>query len=497
MNGSEDDFDVVVVGGGPAGSTTAALVAGQGHRVLLLEKEVFPRYQIGESLLPSTVHGVCELLGVAGELREAGFTLKHGGTFRWGADPEPWTFDFAVSRRLAGPTSYAYQVERSKFDHILLRNARRLGADVREGCAVRRVLEDGERVGGVEYVDPDGVERQARARLVIDASGNGSRVHGRVGGERQYSDFFRSLAVFGYFENGKRLPPPRSGNVLSAAFADGWIWYIPLSPTLTSVGVVVHHESTHKVQGDPEAALLGLIDQCPMVRDLLSDAQRVTTGPYGRIRTRRDYSYAKGRFWAPGMALVGDAACFVDPVFSSGVHLATYSGLLAARSANSVLSGELDEESAFREFERRYLNEYAVFYEFLVAFYGAHVDKDSYFWQAKKITNCDFSEFEAFVELVGGVSSGEHALSGPGEVVERFTASTDALAAATAAEHRVGDADSGSVHRIPIVERVRREGSRIQMRAMLGEQGGREAPVFADGLRPSADGLRWERPEQV
>src|SRR5215475_9066949 len=119
----KEETDVVVIGGGPGGSTLATLVAMQGHRVILLEKEKFPRYQIGESLVPSTVHGVCRLTGVADELHKAGFTKKRGGTQRWGANPEPWTFAFSVSPRMTGETSFAYQVERSKFDKILLDHA--------------------------------------------------------------------------------------------------------------------------------------------------------------------------------------------------------------------------------------------------------------------------------------------------------------------------------------------------------------------------------------
>jgi halogenation protein CepH len=120
----------------------------RGAQVLLLEREFFPRYQIGESLLPSTVHGVCRMIGVSEELEKAGFPVKRGGTFRWGARPEPWTFSFAVSPRVASPTSFAYQVERVKFDKILLDNAILLGVDVRQGCTVTDVLDDGERVTG-------------------------------------------------------------------------------------------------------------------------------------------------------------------------------------------------------------------------------------------------------------------------------------------------------------------------------------------------------------
>ncbi|TYB71029.1 tryptophan 7-halogenase [Nonomuraea sp. PA05] len=353
------EVDVIVVGGGPSGSTLASLVAMQDHRVLLLEKETFPRYQIGESLLPSTVHGVCRLIGVTDELARAGFTVKRGGTLRWGANPKPWTFLFSVSPKMAGSTSFAYQVERMKFDKILLDRARELGVRVREQCSVTDVLTapDG-RVHGVRYTGPDGAETEVHAKYVVDASGNRSRIHNKVGGTRKYSEFFRSLALFGYFEGGKRLPAPNSGNILSAAFESGWFWYIPLSDTLTSVGAVVARDMAHRIQGDPENALKTLIQECPEVSELLDGATRVTTGEYGQIRVRKDYSYHQTRFWRPGMVLVGDAACFVDPVFSSGVHLATYSALLAARSINSVLAGRIGEQAAFDEFERRYRRGY-------------------------------------------------------------------------------------------------------------------------------------------
>ena len=415
-----EEFDVVVVGGGPAGSTLAALVAKRGHSVLVLERENFPRYQIGESLLPSTIHGICQLTGAAEELARAGFPLKRGGTFRWGANPEPWTFSFSVSPRMAGPTSTAYQVERSKFDKILLDNARRVGARVREGCAVADVLEDGDRVTGVRYTDEHGVERCVRSQFVVDASGNRSRLYQRVGGRREYSEFFRSLALFGYFEGGRRLPEPNRFNILCVAFDSGWFWYIPLSDTLTSVGAVVRRELADKVQGDPERALQALIDECPMISDYLSPARRVTTGQYGQVRVRKDYSYHQTSFWRPGMMLVGDAACFVDPVFSSGVHLATYSSLLAARSINSILAGDVEEKAALQEFETRYRREYSVFYEFLVSFYELHRSENSYFWEAKKVTRNSRSELESFVDLVGGVSSGEHALTDADSLARRL-----------------------------------------------------------------------------
>jgi halogenation protein CepH len=491
-----EDFDVVVVGGGPAGSTLAALVAMQGSRVLLLEHEFFPRYQIGESLLPSTVHGICRMTGAADEIAKAGFPVKRGGTFRWGARPEPWTFSFSISPRMASPTSFAYQVERSKFDKILLDNARRVGAVVREGCAVTDVLGDEDRVRGVRYTDDDGNERQALATFVVDASGNKSRLYQRVGGTREYSEFFRSLALFGYFEGGKRLPAPNSGNILSVAFDSGWFWYIPLSDTLTSVGAVVRREMASKIQGDPEKALTALIAECPLITEYLSDAKRVTDGDYGKLRVRKDYSYHNTKFWRPGMLLIGDAACFVDPVFSSGVHLATYSALLAARSINSILAGTVEEEPALREFEARYRREYGVFYEFLTAFYQMHESEDSYFWQAKKVTNNSHTELESFVELVGGVSSGESVLTDADAIAERFVSRSAEFAGAV---DKIAASESGSMapmFRSSVVKGAMQESSQVQMRALLGKDAEAEAPLFPNGLVPSLDGMFWVPPVQ-
>ncbi|HXL89906.1 MAG TPA: tryptophan 7-halogenase [Streptosporangiaceae bacterium] len=491
------DADVVVVGGGPGGSTLAALVAMQGHRVVVLEKEKFPRYQIGESLLPATVHGICRLTGVADELAQAGFTIKRGGTQRWGANTKPWTFSFSLSPKMTGETSYAYQVERSKFDKILLDNARRVGADVREECAVTGILGDDDRVRGVSYVHADGTPGQITAKYVVDASGNRSRLYQNVGGSREYSEFFRNVALFGYFEGGKRLAPPNSGNILSAAFENGWFWYIPLTKTITSVGAVVRREMANKIQGDPEAALRALIAECPLISDYLRDAKRITDGQYGQLRVRKDYSYHNTRFWRPGMVLIGDAACFVDPIFSSGVHLATYSALLAARSINSVLAQVVDEQTAFREFEWRYRREFGVYYEFLAAFYDLNVSEDSYFWSAKKITKNLGAELESFVDLVGGVSSGEAALADAVPLAQRFMEQSKEFARAVDTLVAEEEKSMVPILKSSIVKQAMREGAQLQARALLGSDVEPERPLFDNGLIPSADGMFWSVPETV
>lgn len=495
--GQNDDFDVVVVGGGPSGSTLGSLVAMQGHRVLILEKESFPRYQIGESLLPSTIHGIGRMLGITDELASAGFPRKQGGTFRWGSNPTPWNFSFSVSPKVSGPTSFAYQVERSRFDKILLDNAVRKGVEVRQNCSVTDVIEEGDRVTGVTYTDAAGIEHRARARYVVDASGNTSRIYKRVGGKREYSEFFRSLALFGYFEGGKRLPAPNSGNIFCEAFPSGWFWYIPLSDTLTSVGAVVRQEDAAKVQGDPETALMDLIGQSPIVRDFLKNATRVTTGQYGQLRVRKDYSYHHTTFWRPGMMLIGDAACFVDPVFSSGVHLATYSALLAARSINSVLAGKVDERRASEEFEARYRREYSVFYEFLMSFYDTHVDEGSYFWSAKKVTRNSHTELESFVELVAGMSTTDFELSDAESAAVRFKERSTEFANAIDTVVSENERSMTPLFKSSVVRQAMQEGAQVQTRAQLGEYAGEEAPLFEGGLVASMDGLYWEVPENA
>ncbi|MFC4105811.1 tryptophan 7-halogenase, partial [Micromonospora zhanjiangensis] len=270
-----------------------------------------------------------------------------------------------------------------------------------------------ERVAGLRYTDPDGVERAVRARFVVDASGNKSRLYSSVGGTRNHPGPAGGPALSGYFGL-CRQPAPYAGDTLTVAFDSGWFWYTPLTGGLSSVGVVVRPELAERIQGDREKALQALIAECPLISDLLSAAARVIAGPkYGRLRVWDTSSYHQTAFWRPGMILVGDAACFVDPVFSSGVHLATYSALLAARSINSVLADELDEKTALTGFEARYRREYEIFHEFSGSFHDPDADQESYLRQARKITNSEYTERAAFADLAGGFSSGEWQLDRP------------------------------------------------------------------------------------
>jgi halogenation protein CepH len=487
MQVSVEDFDVVVIGGGPGGSTAATVLAMQNHRVLLLERDKFPRYQIGESLLPATVHGVCKILGLSEELKQAGFVRKLGGTFRWGTNPEPWTFSFSTASAISAPKSYAYQVERAKFDELLLRNAAHNGVDVREQHSVTEVLFESGRARGIEFEDADGNARRATAKYIIDASGHQSKVYTKVG-ERIYSNFFQNLALFGYYENGERFPPPRDGNIFCAAFDEGWFWYIPLSATLTSVGAVVSKEYADRLKGGYEEAMNRFIASCPEIARLLANARRVTEGIYGQLRVRKDWSYTNERFWVPGLLLVGDAACFIDPVFSSGVHLSTYSALLAARSINSILCDGMDETRCLEEFEKRYRREFRNFYEFLTSFYDMHQSEDSYFWKARKVLGSQQPDDEAFVTLVAGVSNlqQDEGLLVDNTQLERIKGEL----------RQLEDIDEKSApyfadEKETFLDALVTEATQIQEQASVGAIRRAEKPLFEGGLIPSPDGFRW------
>jgi halogenation protein CepH len=492
---SDMTADVVVIGGGPGGSTAATLIAMKGHRVVLLEKEQYPIYKIGESLLPSTVRGICGLLGVTEEIKAANFVVKRGGTFHWGKGLHPWTFSFSSSPRMEGENAPAYQVERMKFDLILLNNARRRGVDVRERHIVTSLSIEEGRVTGVFFTDPEGQSRFCSARFVVDASGWQTRV-ANYAGRRILSEFFQNVALFGYYHGGMRLDPPLDGNILCVAFEDGWFWYIPLSPSLTSVGVVVGKQHARIPQPGYSEAMEQFIYKCPPIRSLLANAERITEGPYGQIRMRTDYSYQNAKFWSPGLVLVGDSACFIDPVFSSGVHLATYAALLAARSINTCLDNscpdqELREDACFGEFEARYRREYARFYEFLVAFYDTNNDLESYYWHAKRVTGSQEAPDRAFVEFLGGIGESKELVF---DAALTGVIGTQGLSRALFPEMwGVPAAEGGDRRRLFFTELLR-EGSQMQLQAQERFVQESQQPLFRGGLVPSADGLLWSMP---
>lgn len=394
---SERAVDVVVVGGGPAGSIAATRLADLGHRVMVLERERFPRYHIGESLLSATLP-IFDAVGATPRIERHGFLHKPGGTFQWGRHQEPWSFRFAED---PGGRPYAFHVVRSEFDQLLLENAREHGADVREEHTVTRIDVDGP-TPVVDAERRDGRALRVEPRWVIDASGQ-SALLGRSLGLRRFDQFFKNLAVFGYFRGAERLAGELRNHILSAAFGEGWFWYIPLHDDTMSVGAVVDVQRWHEiVERSPEETYRGLIARCPGIARRLAHATLVSP-----VRIIRDYSYDSTRFAGRGYFMAGDAACFIDPVFSTGVHLASLSGFLAARAVSAVLRGTAEEQEAQARFESDYRCAFQRYLRFLYFFYDQNVDQDSCFWTARRIVShspADLDARTAFVRLISGGS---------------------------------------------------------------------------------------------
>ena len=396
MTAQEIQTTVLVIGGGPAGSTTAAMLARQGLEVTLLERERFPRDHVGESLLPASMP-VLEELGVLGAVQEAGFVPKFGATMSWGRDRAPWSWYFGETN---AKYPHSYQVWRPRFDHILLENARTLGVDVRQGHRVSEVVWDGQRAAGVRFQTTDGHAGSIRAGFVVDASGQAGLLS-RSLDLRRWDSFFQNLAVYGYFTGAQRLPSPDDGNIFIESYEHGWLWIIPLNDGWSSVGVVADRETGQRLIG--QQGIKGFFDsqiaQASHTAGLLVGAD-LASGPF----IAKDWSYVCDRLAGDGYVLAGDAACFVDPLFSSGVHLALMSGVLAAAYVKSALTDPSITEAAGRAYQELYLREYSHFREMAKLFYSSNLTSDSYFWEARRIldTGDAFSPRQAFIQAVAG-----------------------------------------------------------------------------------------------
>ncbi len=354
MTRERKDYDVIVVGGGPAGSTVASRLRQHGRSVVLFEKERFPRFHIGESLLPCSMP-LFEKLGVMPALERANFLPKHAAEFV--------TADGSVTRRyafadgLVPGSGSAYEVDRSEFDKVLLDHAATLGVTVEEETQVIKFECDLARGASVVARDRHGREREVTAEFLVDATGQGSMLAGRLG-LREMDHGLKNFAVFSHFEGATRHEGPREGDISVVLVPEGWWWVIPLRGDRTSVGLVA---PARKLKGrKPDQAYLEeRIAATPYLKQRLAKAERVAP-----VRSVSDYSYVSRRTAGDRWLMVGDAGAFIDPVFSTGVYLGMCGAFEAARYVDRALSTGSYAAAAhggYEEYVRQIVSRYRTF----------------------------------------------------------------------------------------------------------------------------------------
>ncbi|MCP5538560.1 MAG: tryptophan 7-halogenase [Akkermansiaceae bacterium] len=354
-----EKYDAIIIGGGPAGSTAAVYLARAGKRTLILERERFPRFHIGESLLPYNMPLFREM-GFLPALREGGFMEKYGAQFVLPDGSLKTHIQFGMGKFTTEPM--AYQVERSRFDEMLLRHAESRGAEVREGWAVKDYTIDP--AGGVTVTAQNGgAPERFEADFLIDASGTANFTGNREGLKEIYESH-RKVAIFGHY-TGIALPEGKcGGDILIFRLKDAWFWFIPLSREKVSLGLVVDRAAFKESERSPEEIFDAAVERCPDLKARLANAER--TGP---MRTLVDFSYHNRRFTGDRLVRIGDAAAFLDPIFSSGVYLAMLSAKTAALAVADAIDRGVPNTSRMRRYEKRMRRYLKAYFEMIVKFY--------------------------------------------------------------------------------------------------------------------------------
>ncbi|WP_035061637.1 tryptophan 7-halogenase [Andreprevotia chitinilytica] len=407
---------VLIIGAGPGGCASALTLRKLGRDVILYERAPTPQYKIGESFLPGTL-SLLKRLGLMDRIDAAGFVKKPSATFIWGADEAPWTFSFATPCPEPWIFDHALQAHRAEFDGLLLDAAREAGVVIKQGHNVTKIgLDDADGVH-IEWAT-DQESGRDEGSYVIDCSGQGGLI-AREYKLRRYDEFYRSLAVWNYFKSTREFTGDLKGTTFSITFKDGWIWMIPLKDGTYSVGAVVDMDSLKdmKAMGD-----LNFLQHC------LRSAPEVATiinvdEPLTETRIIREWSYDAEKFSFGRVFMSGDSACFTDPLFSQGVHLATQSGVSAAAAIDYLLDNPARADQVHAWYDRSYRESYSQYHEFLASFYSfaSRLMPASSFWTKRRVDGLADKRFENklwFAKLTG--QAHDEPASGDRDAVEDF-----------------------------------------------------------------------------
>lgn len=362
---NEQDYDVVIVGGGPAGATLGSLLALEGRRALIVEKDIHPRDHVGESITPST-NPIFKRIGFLEKMEDVGFVHKPGACW---TSPRGKVGKFVAIRLGEFPPPgatqlYTYNVERDVFDTMLLRHAHELGAKVLQGVNAKSVLFDGDRAVSVRVSAADGWERDVTGRVIVDASGRRCMIANQLGLRRKDPDF-NQYAIYSWFRGVEPNPPGYEGFLFLhfLGLERAWAWQIPMRNGVCSVGVVTDKADFQKSGRSHVEFFDSLMERNLTLRFNMRSAERIR--PWW---IEGDYSYKIDRLSGDGWMLVGDSLRFVDPIFSTGVDVAAYSALYAFEAIEASFTGE-DEQIAFKEYARRVGDGVDAWYDLIALFY--------------------------------------------------------------------------------------------------------------------------------